>query len=197
MPIAEYGCSFLSGGFDSILRDRRAENVVEPGDSFDFFLSHGVGQDNGVVLIAPVERQSLGMKNSNDLTWKIVDSDHLADWIFNAEELLPHRAAKHTNIRRAFDILLCKEGALVYVPALDIEILWRDATIGGMPILIGVNHLNRIIDVRRNALYERHLVLYGDSIRHDQSFRIVSAGSNTVYGASTSLNPNEVVSEIV
>src|ERR1019366_8173073 len=101
------------------------------------------------------------------------------------------------HVGRSIYIVLRKYCSLVHVPALYIEVLGRNPAVGGMPILISVDDLNWIIDIRRNALDERNLVLDRDGVGHDQCLRVMRARADSIDRTAASLNPDEVVSKVV
>src|SRR5436305_5576919 len=99
------------------------------------------------------------MQGGDDLARQTVHTDHFADGVFDAEKLVANGAADGTHIGGSIHIVLRKNGALIHVPTLDIKIFWRHATVGGVPVLVAVDDLNWVVDVGRNALDERNLVL--------------------------------------
>src|SRR5215831_18452717 len=66
-----------------------------------------------------------------------------------------------------------------------------------MPVLIAIDHLHRVVNVRRHALDERNLVLNGHRVSGREGRRVVCACPNAVDGSAAGLDPNEVVAEIV
>ena len=70
----------------------------------------------------------------------------------------------HANVRGAIDVVLREDGALIDDPAFDVEVLGRNAPVRRVPVLVAVDHLDGIIDVRRDALDQRDLILDGDRI---------------------------------
>ena len=83
-----------------------------------------VGQDDGIVLILPRERKSLGMKGSHNLAGQAIDAHDFSHRAFDAKKLLPNRFPNHANVRRSIHIILREYGALIDVPALDVEVFW-------------------------------------------------------------------------
>src|SRR6266849_1834159 len=137
------------------------------------------------------------MKDGHHLTGKTIYAYHFPNGLLDSKELIPNGAADRTAVRRSIHVLLRKDGTLIHVPALDLEVFWRNAAVGRVPILIAVNHLNRIVHVRRNALDERNLILDGNCIAHDQRFRIVRARAHAVDRTASGFNPDEIIPEIV
>ena len=73
----------------------------------------------------------------------------------------------------------------------------RNAAVGRVPILIAIDDLYWIVHIRRNALDERNLVLDGYGVGHNQRLRIMRARAHAVDRAPASLNPDEVVPQII
>src|SRR5207249_3282993 len=126
--------------------------VVQPSNPLDLLLRRSVGQDDGVVLILPRKRLPLWMKRGHDFAWKVCDSYHFANRIFYAKKLITHAATEHTNVRRTIDIVLRKCRALVNKPALDVKVFGRNTAVGGVPVLIAIDDLYRIIHIGRDTL---------------------------------------------
>src|SRR6478736_3194836 len=98
MPVAKNCRGFLPRHLDRVLRDGGAQNIVQPGDAFDFFLSRRVGQDNGIVLVLSGKRQALRMQCRHNLARKIVHADDFSDRIFGAEQLFAHCSTDHAYV---------------------------------------------------------------------------------------------------
>src|ERR1700682_4350305 len=99
------------------------------------------------------------MKSSHDFAGQAIDSYYFPHWRFDAKKLVPNCFSKDANVRRAIHVILREDRSLVDVPALDVEVFGRNAAVGGVPILIAIDDLDRIIHIRRDALDERDLVL--------------------------------------
>src|SRR5712664_3642298 len=120
------------------------------------------------------------MKSSYHLAGETIHAYHFSYWVFDTKELIPHGPANRAHIRGPIHVVLREDCPLIDVPAFYFEVLRRNASIGRVPILIAVDYLDRIIHIRRNALDERYLILYGNGIGHHQGFRIVSARAHAV-----------------
>src|SRR5437762_8790444 len=151
MAIPEHGGGFLAGYFDGVRRNGRAKDVVQPSNPLDLLLRRSVGQDDGVVLILPGKRLPLWMKRGHDFAWKVCDSYHFANRIFDAKELVTHRTSENTNVGGPIHIVLRKCRALVDKPALNVEIFRRNAAIGRVPVLVAIDDLYRVVYVRRDG----------------------------------------------
>ncbi len=197
VAVAQHRRGFLTGDLYGILRNRRAQDVVKPGNSFDLFLRRGVGNDDRIVLVLSRQRQSFRMKCSHDLAGKAADANDFPNRVLHSKQLIAHCAADHADICGAVDIVLREDGALIHIPSLDVEIFRRHSAIRGMPVLVPVHDLHRIVYVRRNALDERDLVLDGNGIRHHQCFCIVRARAHAVHGTASCFNPDKIIPEIV
>src|SRR6202011_1438029 len=99
----------------------RAQNIVQPGIAFHFFLSRSVRQDDVVVLILAGHGETLGVEHSDYFTGEVFYADNFSDGIFNAKELLPNRRANVANVRGAFNVIVGEDRALVRVPTLDVK----------------------------------------------------------------------------
>ena len=137
------------------------------------------------------------MKGRHHLAGKVTHPHYFSDRTLNPEQLIPNRTTNHANVRRTIRVFLREDRALIHVPTFDIEVLGRNATVGGMPILIAVDHLHWIVHIRRNTLDKRNLVLDRNSIGHHQRARIMRARAHSVHRSASSFDPNEVVSEVV
>ena len=154
VAVAEHGSGFLSGHFYGVLRYRRAEDIVKPGNAFELLLGRRVGNDDCVVLILTGKRQTFWQERRDNFTGKVANADHFANRIFDAKELIPDSAAKRAYVRGAVDVILGKYRALIHVPTLYLEVFRRDAAVGRVPVLVAVDYLDWVVDVRRNALDE-------------------------------------------
>ncbi len=93
--------------------------------------------------------------------------------------------------------LLGEDGALIGVPALDVEEFRGHAAIGGKPVLIAVNDLDMIVDIGRNRFDQRDLILDGGGVGHGQGRGAVRAGAYAIDGAASGFDPHEIIAEIV
>jgi len=57
---------------DRVLRDGGAQNIVQPGDAFDFFLSRGVRQDDGIVLVYEIA-DAIRIRNGRRIEFVLAD----------------------------------------------------------------------------------------------------------------------------
>src|SRR6267378_2101145 len=137
------------------------------------------------------------MKGRHHFARKAVDTYHLPNWVFDAKQLFFNCTADRADVSRSIHIILREYGTLIDVPSLYVEVFWRNAAVGRVPILIAIDDLYWIIHIRRNALDERNLVLDGYSIGHDQRLRVMRTRAHTVDRAAASLNPDKVVSKII
>src|SRR5271169_5935406 len=137
------------------------------------------------------------MKRSHYLAWKATYPDHFTNWIFYPEQLLPNRSPNYADVGCSIRIILREDGPLVDVPALDVEVFRRNSAVGCVPVLVAINHLHRIIHVRRNAPDKRNLVLDRDRIRHHQGLRVMRSSADAVDRPPPSFNPDEIVSQVV
>jgi hypothetical protein len=197
MAIAQDGGGFLAGKLHGILGYGGAQNVVEPGIAFHFFLSGSVRQDDVVVLILAGHGKTFGVEDSNYFTGEVFYADNFSDGIFGAKELLANGEANIANVRGTFDIFVGEDGALIGVPTLDVKEFRGHAAIGGKPVLIAVNDLHVIIDVGRNCLDESDLVFDGSGVGHGEGRRSVRAGAYAIDRAASGFDPHEIVAEIV
>src|SRR6202011_5754139 len=150
MAIAQDRSGFLAGKFYGVLGDSGAENIVEPSIAFHFFLSRGVGHDDGVVLILARHGKTFGVENSDYFAWEIFYTDNFSDGIFRAEELFANGGADVADVRSAFNVIVGEGGAQIDIPTLDVKEFGRHAAIRGKPILIAIDNLDMVIDVGRN-----------------------------------------------
>src|SRR5712672_400665 len=102
------------------------------------------------------------MENGHYFARKIIDAHHFADRIFRAKKLFANRAPYGANVGSAVHIILGENRALIDVPTLYIEVLGGYSAVRGMPVLIAVHNLYRIVDVGRNTFDQRHLILERD-----------------------------------
>src|ERR1700730_2994155 len=137
------------------------------------------------------------MKGRHDLAGKAIDAYHFSNRCFNTEKLFPNGSPNHANVSRPIHVILREYCALIHVPTFDVEVFGRNAAVGGVPILIAVDNLNRIIHIRRNALDQRNLVLDCDGIGHNQRLRVMRACPDAVDRPAASFNPDEVFSQVV
>src|SRR5882724_1676281 len=197
MAIPENGCCFLTRHFDRIRRNRRAQDVVEPGNPLEFLLGRGVREYDGIVLVLPGKRLPLRIKRSHDLTGKVCDPDHLANRIFDTKELITHGTSQHANVCRSIHVVLRKYCALLHKPALYLEVFRRNPTVRCVPILVAIDYLDRIIHIRRNALDKRNLILDGHCIGNCQRLGVMCPRPNAIDCAASSLNPDKIIPKIV
>ena len=137
------------------------------------------------------------MEGRHYLAGKAIDAYHFSNRCFNTEKLFPNCSPNHTNVCRPIHVILREYCALIHVPTFDVEVFGRNAAVGGVPILIAVDNLNRIIHIRRNALDKRNLVLNCDGIGHNQRLGVMRAGADAVDRPAASFNPDEVVTKVV
>ncbi len=121
MAIAEDRGGFLAGKFYRVLGDGGAENVVEPGIAFHFFLSRGVGHENGVVLILAGHGKTFGVENSDYFAGEVSYADNFSDGIFRPKELLTNGDANVADVSGTFDVLIGEGGTLIDIPTLDVK----------------------------------------------------------------------------
>src|SRR6516225_9889879 len=197
MAIPENGSCLLTSGFDGVLRDGGTENVVKPGNTFEFSLRGGVREDHDIVLVLAGQGKPFRNQRRNDFAGEIVDTDDFPHGVFGAEELIANGAAHNADIGGTVDIVLREDRALIHEPPFDVKEFRRDAAIDGVPVLIGIDDLDGIVDVRRYALDEGDLVLNGDSICLDERLGIVRSRAHAVDGAAARFDPDEVVSQVV
>src|ERR1700682_2272293 len=137
------------------------------------------------------------MKRSDNLTGKATYAYYFPRRVFHPKKLIPHCTTNNAHVRGSVHVILRENSTLSHGPALNLEILRRNAAVGSVPVLIAKDHLNRIVHIRRYALDQRHLVLDGDCIGHNQRLCIVGACAHPVDRAASGFNPDEIVSEIV
>src|SRR5665213_255769 len=82
-------------------------------------------------------------------------------------------------------------------PALDVEILRRNAAVARKPVLVAVYDLDSSVHVGGDQLDERDLVPDGNCIGHRKAARTVRSGSHSVHSSPALLDPNKVVAEVV
>src|SRR6202041_2752866 len=150
-------------------------------------------RSNGLYRVRTIVR----MKCSHYLTGKAINPNYFPHRVFHPEQLIPDGAANRAHISRPIHVVLGEYGALVHVPALYLEVFWRNTTVGGVPILIAIDDLDRIINIRRNALDQRNLILDGHGIGHHQRLRIVCACHHAIDRTTARLNPNKVIAQVV
>ncbi len=193
----EYGRRFLSRRLHRLRRNCRAQYVVQPVLSADFFHCRGVRHENRVILVLARNGQPFGKKRANNLARHILDPHDFSDGVLYAEELIPHGPSDHAYVSRSLNVILSKRRALIHVPALNVEIFGRDSAVSGVPVLVSVDDLDRTINIWRDALNQRHLILNGHSIAHHQRFRAVCSGAPAIDGASPRFNPYKIVAKAV
>src|ERR1700730_17619962 len=132
------------------------------------------------------------MKSSHNFARQAIDAHDFSNWVFDAKKLVPNRFPNDANVRRAIHVILREDRSLVHEPALNVEEFWRDAAVGGVPILIAIDALDGIVHIGRDALDYRNLVLNSHGISHHQRLRIVSAGANAIHRPASGFNPDEV-----
>src|SRR5437763_13978812 len=197
VTVPEYGGGFLSRGFHRLLRSCRAQNVVQPGIAANFLHRRRVRHENRVILVLAGNRQPFGQERANDLAGHVLNAHDFPDGVLYAEKLIPHGPPDHTYVRGSLDVVLRKCRALVKVPALNVEIFWRHPPVSGIPVLVSIDDLDRAVDVRRDALNQRHLILNSHGIAHHQRFRTVCTSASAIDGAPARLDPHEILAEAV
>src|SRR5947207_5662388 len=100
------------------------------------------------------------MKSGHHLTGNVLDAYHFPNRVLDAEKLIAHGATNRADVRGSVHIVLGKCGALVHIPALYVEVFRRNAAKPCKPVLVSIDDLHWSIDVRRNALDQRNLILY-------------------------------------
>jgi hypothetical protein len=136
------------------------------------------------------------MKRSHNFTGKICDPYHLSNRIFDTKKLVAHSTSKHTNVCGSVHIVLRKCRALVYKPALDVEVFRRNTAVGCMPVLVAIDDLHRIVYIGRNAFDQRNLILDGHCISDYQRLSIMGPRAHTVHRTPSGFNPDKIVSKI-
>ncbi len=137
------------------------------------------------------------MKRSDNLTGEPTYPYYFPHRVFNPKKLIPHCTTNDAHVRSSVHVVLGKYRALIHVPALYLEIFRRNAAVGCVPVLIAIDHLNRIVHIRGYALDERNLVLNGNGVGHNQRLGIVRSRANAVDRAPACFNPDKVVAQIV
>ena len=130
-----------------------------------FFCAVVYGQDDRVVLVLAGDREALRLERRDHLAGQVVHADHLADRVLGAEELVAHGAADHADVGGALDVVLRRTRR----PGRSTQRLMskysgRDAAVAGEPVLVAVDDLDRAVDVRRDALDQRDLILDRDGV---------------------------------
>src|SRR6202163_1917140 len=174
MAVTQNGGGFLAGKFYGALGDGGAEDIVEPGIAFDFFLSGGVRQDDVVILILAGHGETLGVEDSDYLTGEVFYADNFTDGIFHAKELLAHGGANVADVRGTFNVIVGEGGAQVDIPTFDVKEFRGDAAIRGKPIMIAINNLHVIIDVTINRFDKTVLIFNRPGVRHGNGRHPVS-----------------------
>jgi len=172
-------------------------SLTAPRHAQELFLGGGVGKDDRIVLVLARDREPLGVEHRNHLARHVANAHHLPDRILGSEELIAHRATDHADVGGPIDVVLGERGPLVHDPALDVEVVGGDAAVRRVPVLVAVDHLHGRVDVGRDALDERNLVLDRHRIGERQRLRPAHARSNPVHRPAPGLDPDEVVPEIV
>ena len=152
MAVPKYGRRFLSRRLHGLLRNCRAQNIVQPGIPADLLHGRAVRHENRVILVLPGNGQPFGQERANDLAGHVLDSHHFPDGVLHTEKLIPHGPPDDAYISRSLDVVLRKGRTLIDVPALDVEVFRRDSAVSRVPVLVPVDDLDRAVDVRRDAL---------------------------------------------
>src|ERR1051326_8855722 len=197
VAVAQQRRGLLPGELDDVGRDGGAEDVVEPGDAHQLFLRGGVRQDDGVVLVLAGHRQPFRRERRHDFARHGFHAHDFADRILGAEEVVAHGLAEDADGGGALDVVLRERRALRDRPSLDIKVFGRDAAERAEPVLVAVDDLRGSVDVRRDALDQRDLVLDGDGVAEGERLRAARAGADAVDRAAAGLDPDEVVAEVV
>ena len=171
VAVAENSGSFLTGRLDVIPGNSRAENVIKPGNAFDFFLRSRVRKHDYIDLVLARKGQTFRKKTSHDFAGKIVDANDLADGVLGAKQLIANGAAHGADIGSAIDVVLGEDGTLIDEPAPDFEVFGGNTSIAGLPILIAVDDVDGVVNVRGHAFDERNLILDGNGVGYDEGCR--------------------------
>jgi len=90
VTLAQQADDLVDGRIHRLLRGGRGHDVVKPVVSLQLLHSHGVGEDEGIVLVLAESGLTFGFQDSYHLAWIVVDADHLADGIFGGEKQTKH-----------------------------------------------------------------------------------------------------------
>ena len=88
------------------------------------------------------------MQGRHHFERKAVDAYDFPNWVFDAKQLLANCTANRADVSRSIHIILREYGALIDVPSLYVEVFWRNAAVGRVPILIAIDDLYWIIHIR-------------------------------------------------
>lgn len=101
--------------------------------------------------VLPRHRKSLRLQSGHDLTRQIVHTELLCRPDLRRQRVGRGRYARRCTHRHRGPRRLAKDSALVYIPPLDLEVHRRYTPVRRMPVLVAIDRLQRIIDVRGDA----------------------------------------------
>ena len=126
----------------------------------------GVGREHGVVLVLSEAAHALHAHHALHLEGHVADADRASHGVVVGEEIVRDRAADQAHARALLLLHLVEEVSRHNVPVADSAELGGAAIDGGVPVLLGVNHLHLRAHLRRHGLNEvRKLAADGVAVR--------------------------------